>query len=336
MSKKLWKDTKKFYKGVLFNFFMKNVSFIVPNYNGGRTISRCIESILNQSYKGKKELIVIDDKSSDNSIKIISKYKKARLIKNKKNLGLASSLNKAIKSSRYELICIIWCDCILKNEEWLNEMVKAYNSNKKCFVGSKLIIPEESWKEFSFYDKVILTKDYEISLNKKQKEGRPTLFSKKSLFEVGLYDNKTFRISGEDTDLRWKLQRISYKLITAPVDILHLHGFYRLSFKKQLLNKALPLAEATGVNFRRYGMKSLSSRYWNPLTSTILYLFLIIPYINIASFIIITALALFYAIKVFRHSRDIRIIFVPFFKISKDILTIFGFWKGFITKRQEF
>ena len=160
--------------------------------------------------------------------------------------------------------------------------------------------------------------------------------SKKSLFEVGLYDNKTFRIAGEDTDLRWKLQNKGYKLITTKVNILHLHGFYRLSFKEQLLNKALPLGEAIGVNFRKYGTKSFSSRYWNPISLTILYLFLILPYINIASFIIIAALALIYTIKVFKYSKDIKIIFVPFFKIAKDIITTIGFWKGFITKKQEF
>jgi len=315
---------------------MKNVSFIIPNYNAEKTVSKTIKSIQEQRYKGKIEIIVIDDKSTDNSINIISKYKKVKLIKNEKNLGLASSLNKAIKTSKYELICIIWCDCVLENEKWLDEMVKAYNSNKKCFVGSKLIIPKKYWNKFSFYDKVILTKDYETSLDKKQKEGRPTLFDKKSLFEIGLYDNKTFRIAGEDTDIVQKLQKKGYKWITTSVNILHLHGFYKLSLKKQLLNKALPLAEATGVNFRRYGIKSLSNKHWNPLTSTILYLSLLIIYINIASFIIIAALALFYTIKVFKYSKDIKIIFVPFFKIAKDIITIIGFWKGFITKKQEF
>ena len=315
---------------------MKNVSFIIPNYNAQNTIGKVIESIKKQKYKGKIEILIIDDKSADNSINVISKYKKVKLIKNEKNLGLASSLNKAIRLSKYELICIIWCDCVLENEKWLDNMVKTYNSNEKCFVGSKLIIPKEYWNKFSFYDKVILTKDYEISLNKKQKEGRPALFEKKSLFEIGLYDNKTFRIAGEDTDMVQKLQKKGYKWITAQVNVLHLHGFYKLSFKKQLLNKALPLAEATGVNFRRYGMKSLSSKYWNPLTSTILYLSLFVPYINIASFIIITTLTLFYTIKVFKYSKDMRIIFVPFFKIAKDIITIIGFWKGFITKKQEF
>jgi len=315
---------------------MKNVSFIIPNYNAEKTIGKTIESIHKQKYKGKIEIIVIDDKSKDNSIHVISRYKDINLIKNDKNLGLAKSLNKAIKASKYDLICIIWCDCVLESDNWLGEMIKTYNSNKKSFIGSKLIIPKECWDKFSFYNKVILTNDYEISLNKKQKEGRPTLFDKKLLIQVGLYDDKTFRIAGEDTDLRCKLQNLGYKLVTADVNILHLHGFYNLSFNKQISKKALPLSEAIGVNFRRYGIKSLSNKYRNPITYTILYLSLLIPYVNILSVILIAFLVFIYTIKILKYSKDIKIIFVPILKIIKDIISIIGFWKGFVTKKQTF
>ena len=315
---------------------MKNVSFIIPNYNAENTIDKSIESILKQKYKGKIEIIVIDDKSKDNSIKVISKYKKVKLIRNEKNLGLSKSLNKAIKLAKHDLLCIIWCDCILVDNNWLNEMIKTYNSNKNIgAIGSKLIIPKEYWNEFSFYDKVVLAKDYEISLNDKQKEGRPTLFNKKLLFKLGLYD-ETFRVAGEDTDLKWKIIENGYKIITSKTKMLHLHGLYNLSLKKQLLNKALPLAEASGVNFAKHGAKSFSNRYWNPVSSTILYVSLLIPIINIVSLILILFLATTYTIKASKYVKDPKIIFIPLFKIFKDIITITGFWKGFITKKQEF
>ena len=316
---------------------MKNISFIIPNYNAQNTIAKCIESILNQKYKGKIEIIVIDDFSKDNSVKVISRYEKVKLIKNEKNLGLAKSLNKAIKQAKYELICIVWCDCVLVRNNWLSEMVKVYSSNNKIgAVASKLVIPKEYWNKFSFYDKINLFKDYEISLKNKQKEGRPSLFNKKLLLELGLYDDKTFRIAGEDTDLKWKIIEHGYKIVHSNTEMQHLHGFYKLSMKKQLFNKALPLAEATGVNFAKHGVKSFSSKYWNPLTSTILYLSLLIPYINAIAFTLILLLILFYTLKVLQYTEDKRIIIIPFFKLFKDITTIIGFWKGFITQKQEF
>ena len=85
---------------------MKNVSFIIPNYNGEKTIGKLIESILRQDYKkGRIEIIVLDDKSNDNSIKVISKYKKKiKLIKNKKNLGEVGSTNEGLRIVKYEII----------------------------------------------------------------------------------------------------------------------------------------------------------------------------------------------------------------------------------------
>src|SRR3989344_1195371 len=315
---------------------MQNVSFIIPSYNAQNTIAKTIKSIQEQKYKGKIEIIVIDDCSKDNSIKVISEYKKVKLIKNESNLGLSRSLNKAIKQSKHDLLCIIWCDCILESKSWLNEMIKVYNENKNCFVGSKLVIPKEYWDKFSFWDKAVVVKDYETSLKNKQREGRPTLFDKKALFEARLYDTKTFRTAGEDTDLRWKLDKLGYKFITAKVNILHLHGFYKFSLKKQLINKALTLAEAIGANFRRHGIKSLPNNYWNPLTSTILYFSLLIPYINIISFIIVLFILIKYTLNTFKFVKDKKIIILPLFKLLKDIITIVGFWKGFFTGKQKF
>ena len=59
-------------------------------YNGEKYISRCIESVLNQSYK-KIELIIVDDNSNDNSYKEIEKYINnfsfVRYLKNDRCLG---------------------------------------------------------------------------------------------------------------------------------------------------------------------------------------------------------------------------------------------------------
>ncbi|MBM6860989.1 glycosyltransferase family 2 protein, partial [Clostridium saudiense] len=54
---------------------MPKISVIVPAYNTEKYIGRCIESILNQSYK-ELELIIINDGSTDSSAEIIKKYAK--------------------------------------------------------------------------------------------------------------------------------------------------------------------------------------------------------------------------------------------------------------------
>lgn len=80
-----------------------NISVIVPAYNTEKYIRTAIESILNQSYEDF-ELIIIDDKSSDNTKKIIESYalKDSRVIavSNKDNLKISATLNKGLAMAR--------------------------------------------------------------------------------------------------------------------------------------------------------------------------------------------------------------------------------------------
>ena len=58
-------------------------SIIIVNYNNAKYLNKSVNSALNQNYKSK-EIIVIDDNSSDNSIKILQTYKKKIFIIKKK------------------------------------------------------------------------------------------------------------------------------------------------------------------------------------------------------------------------------------------------------------
>ncbi|MBU2633739.1 MAG: glycosyltransferase [Nanoarchaeota archaeon] len=313
---------------------MENISFIIPLYNAEKTIAKSIESILAQKYKGKTEIIIIDDKSKDKSIEIVKKYKKIKLIENKKNLGLAKSLNKAIKSTKYNLIAIIWCDCVLLNKDWLSNIVKSIKSKKNIAIAtSELELPKEIWDKYNFWNKVVLSYIYSGKIKDKNKFFRPSLFKKKILEKVNYYNQKDFRIAGEDTDLKLRILKKGYKIINSKTKILHLHGFYKSTISTHLFEKALPLSEATGVNFRKHGYLG---NYWNPITSTIIYFCLFLPYVkHIASFLIIIML-IYYTSIVYKYNKDFKIVFVPFFKIAKDIISIIGFWKGYITGKQTF
>ena len=83
----------------------KKVSIILSVYNAQNTIGDAIESILNQTYDNI-ELLILNDKSNDNTQKIIETFdsKKIKVFKNKKNLGLTKSLNILINHSEGEYI----------------------------------------------------------------------------------------------------------------------------------------------------------------------------------------------------------------------------------------
>ncbi|HKZ39507.1 MAG TPA: glycosyltransferase family A protein, partial [Candidatus Hodarchaeales archaeon] len=72
------------------------VSVIVPVYNGQETICRAIDSALRQTYR-EHEIIVVDDGSTDSSLKLLQNYRrKIRLVQQKRG-GAASARNHALR-----------------------------------------------------------------------------------------------------------------------------------------------------------------------------------------------------------------------------------------------
>ena len=87
---------------------MRKVSIIIPIYNAENTIEKCISSILKQTYKDY-ELLLIDDGSTDNSLKVIKKYSKYKNIRilNQENHGVAYTRNRGIKEATGDYIMFI-------------------------------------------------------------------------------------------------------------------------------------------------------------------------------------------------------------------------------------
>jgi len=88
------------------------VSIIIPVYNTEKFIEECIESALNQTYK-EIEIIVVDDGSTDGSLKIIKKFINQIKIISKSNGGTASALNTGIKEMNGEWFKWLSADDVL-------------------------------------------------------------------------------------------------------------------------------------------------------------------------------------------------------------------------------
>lgn len=91
---------------------MPLVSIVVANYNYERYIGLTIESVLAQTYSNW-ELVIIDDGSTDGSLELIDRYRRAdsrvRLLR-KENGGHGSALNVARPAARGEILCLLDSD----------------------------------------------------------------------------------------------------------------------------------------------------------------------------------------------------------------------------------
>lgn len=82
-------------------------------YNGMSYLKEAVESILNQTYKNF-EFIIVDDASTDGTWRYLTGLhdRRIKLMKNKKNLGLAKSLNKALRRAQGDYIARMDADDI--------------------------------------------------------------------------------------------------------------------------------------------------------------------------------------------------------------------------------
>jgi GT2 family glycosyltransferase len=89
------------------------VSVTIVTYNSGRFIKRCLESVLDQDYPFK-EIIVIDNNSTDGTIDILEPFEKScTIIYNDENIGFAAAQNQAIGISRAGWVLTLNPDVLL-------------------------------------------------------------------------------------------------------------------------------------------------------------------------------------------------------------------------------
>ena len=112
-------------------------SIIICGYNIENYIDRAIKSVLNQSFKNY-ELILIDDGSTDNTLKKMKKYKakNIRIHNNRKNKGLGASRNIGVEMAKGKFILYLDGDDEMYNSstlENINEIVKKDNADVSFF-----------------------------------------------------------------------------------------------------------------------------------------------------------------------------------------------------------
>ena len=113
------------------------VTVILTYYKKREYIKKTISSLLKQSYKNYELIFVYDDNDIEDLEflkKLFSKFKKLKLIINKKNLGVAKSRNLAIKYSKGEYIAFLDSDDLWKKNKLKDqiEIMKKYNVDITC------------------------------------------------------------------------------------------------------------------------------------------------------------------------------------------------------------
>ena len=101
------------------------VSIIILNYNAGKLLNECVNSIYQSNYKNF-EIIVVDNNSKDNShVQCKEKFPSINMIENKKNLGYCEGNNVGIRNSKGKFVIILNPDTIV-DPNWIDELLLGY------------------------------------------------------------------------------------------------------------------------------------------------------------------------------------------------------------------
>jgi glycosyltransferase involved in cell wall biosynthesis len=123
---------------------MLKVSIITVCYNSASTIEATILSVLSQDYKNI-EYIIVDGSSSDETLKIVDKYKNSisKIISEKDN-GIYFAINKGIAASTGDIIGILHADDLYTSPDVISNVVKVFEDKKADTVYGDLQYVERS------------------------------------------------------------------------------------------------------------------------------------------------------------------------------------------------
>jgi glycosyltransferase involved in cell wall biosynthesis len=178
------------------------VSVIVPNYNNEYFIKEVIKRILKSTYKNI-EIIIVDDKSTDNSVKIIQDNfineiysKKIRLFINTENCGTYYCRNKGILLSNGSFIFFVDGDDYIEPNliecmyKWLNNPTN-----------------NEYWAYQKRFSRIYMNEKYE-EIKRVMTPYYITMFQRKIYNKIGFYHDNRF---GADTELEERMIFNKYK-----------------------------------------------------------------------------------------------------------------------------
>jgi glycosyltransferase involved in cell wall biosynthesis len=243
---------------------MARVSVVIPTFNCAQYIVAAVESALGQTYKDI-EIIVVDDGSKDNTHEIIKAYENAGLIKYifQENKGLPGARNTGILKSTGEFLAFLDADdeldrrmvsmCLERIEkedtEWcLIDILRIENTGSEIKEEvQRCNIPENN------LDTQILADDF---------IRRAPFFRKKSLFEIGLYDEDMRIREDYDINIRMILAGKRFSYIPEPLYIYKIrsNSLVKTKYKKKY-DYALKLLKKHSKKIADDGNKDVARVY---------------------------------------------------------------------------
>jgi glycosyltransferase involved in cell wall biosynthesis len=183
-----------------------NVSVIIPTYNAGATIARCLKSARNQSYSSI-EVIVVDNFSNDTTTTIAKAFE-AKVIRQKSTPALARNIG--ITNSTGKYVFFVDSDQVLSRRLVEECVARCEKENAGMVRVPELFVGQGFWGSCSaewknYYQKV--ERRYGEGAN--ILSGEPRFFAKDQIIHAGMFDAAL--LWGEDYDFYHRLKEMNVR-----------------------------------------------------------------------------------------------------------------------------
>ncbi|MCD6367661.1 MAG: glycosyltransferase family 2 protein [Candidatus Aenigmarchaeota archaeon] len=193
-----------------------SVSILIPAYNEEKTIGETIRKVKEMKYPKEIEVIVINDGSTDNTLKVAKrvakKYKKIKVI-DKPNGGKASALNVGLKYAKGEIVGVVDADSYPTKNALMNSIPFFSEKDVGAVTTSIFVKSPKNWIErlqrIEYIMIVWARKLLECIDSVYATPGVLSLYRKNALKKVGGFDTNNMT---EDIEIAWRLIYHGYKI----------------------------------------------------------------------------------------------------------------------------
>lgn len=206
-------------------------SIIIRTKNEEEWIGHCLEKVFKQDYNKGYEVIIIDNASTDYTLKIASRYPIKKIISIDNYLP-GKALNSGIKDSKGEFAVCLSAHCIPKSNSWLTDLLLNFNSEKIAGVYGRQI-------PISYSNPLDVRDLYSVFGLDKRIQIKDSFFNnansaiRRSVWDEIPFDEEVSNIE----DRLWAKSVIEkgYCLIYEPkAEVYHHHGIYQSQSKKRV------------------------------------------------------------------------------------------------------
>jgi len=227
---------------------MNRLTIAIPNFNGGEKLKRAVTSCkLIKMPQNEFDILVVDNKSTDNSFEIIDELKKEfpnlRVIKNQENVGRIQNWNICIKNCNSKYMTFLFINDLISKHNNIEQIVEILDSDDSISLSLSPVIKKENTTEYlkrKYFDNPVKCSSKKIA----------EYSLKRGLFPFGFIESNIYRVEDiKNTE--------NYFLDDFPFNADEIFSYSQVVIREHVLFNHQPQIEWLIVEDRTFGKTKL-------------------------------------------------------------------------------